>query len=323
MIPRRNLLKGAVAAGVAAFVHPVCNVFAKASQPRTPVNFPVPAGACDCHVHAFDPERFPFSPARGYTPEPATAGEMMALHRALGTTRVVVVQPSVYGTDNSCTLNAIQQQGAAARGVAVIDDNTSDAALNAMHRAGIRGIRLNLESAGQFDPAIGRQRFQNALTRVKGRPWLIQIFTRLSVVESMKDALAESPAPVVIDHFAGAQAALGLEQSGFRTLLDLVRSGKVYVKVSAPYRSSTQSPDFPDLAPFAKALIAANLERILWGSDWPHPDSSPVAGHKATDLAPLFQINDGHNFNLFATWAPDTAQRKAILVDNPAKLYDF
>jgi predicted TIM-barrel fold metal-dependent hydrolase len=323
MIPRRKLLKGLVAAGVAAFVHPVRNVFAKASQPHTPVNFPVPADACDCHVHALDPRRFPFSPARTYTPAPATVAEMMALHRALGTTRVVVVQPSVYGTDNSCTLDAIQQQGSVARGVAVIDDNTPDSALDDMHRAGVRGIRLNLEAAGQTDPAIGIRLFQSALARVKGRPWHVQLLTRLSMVEGMKDTFAVSPVPIVLDHFAGAQAALGLEQPGFRTLLDLVHSGKAYVKISAPYRTSTRAPDYPDVAPLAKALIAANLQRILWGSDWPHPDSSQVASRKATDLAPFFQVDDGHNFNLFATWAPDPAQRKTILVDNPARLYDF
>jgi predicted TIM-barrel fold metal-dependent hydrolase len=323
MISRRNLFKSAAAAAVAVIARPASRIFATASQPSTPVNFPVPEGACDCHVHAFDPQRFPFAAARTYTPEPATVTEMIALHRALRTTRVVVVQPSVYGTDNACTLDAIKQQGPVARGVAVIDDSTTDAALDALHRAGIRGIRLNLESAGQFDPAIGRERFQHALARIKGRPWHIQIFTRLSVIEGMKDALAASPAPVVFDHFGGTQAALGLEQPGFGTLLGLVKSGKVYVKISAPYRSSAQAPDFPDLVPYAKALIAANLERILWGSDWPHPDSSPVAGRKATDLAPLFQVDDGYNFNLFAAWAPDAVQRKAILVENPAKLYDF
>jgi predicted TIM-barrel fold metal-dependent hydrolase len=131
-----------------------------------------------------------------------------------------------------------------------------------------------------------------------------------------------APMPVVFDHFGGAQAALGVSQPGFDTLLNLVRTGKAYVKISAPYRSSTKPPDYADVAPLAKALIGANPQRILWGSDWPHP-ASPVAHRPVTEITPLWQVDDGRILNQLPAWAPDAVLRKIILVENPAKLYGF
>ena len=293
-----------------------------ASQPATPVNFAVPADACDCHTHIFgDPQQFPFASGRTYTPEPASVAEIRSLHRALRTARVVIVQPSVYGTDNSCTLDAIRQLGPNARGIAVIDDSISDAALDDMHRGGIRGIRINLATTGQTDPELGRRRFTAAVARMRNRKWHIQMFTQLSVIAALQKEIAGSPVPVVFDHFGGAQASGGVSQAGFDVLLDLVRSGRAYVKVSAPYRGSTSTPDFADMAPLAKALIAANLNRILWGTDWPHPDTA--SGKLPTDISPLRQIDDGRVFNQFATWAATERERKAILVENPGMLYGF
>jgi predicted TIM-barrel fold metal-dependent hydrolase len=323
MLSRRDALIGALA-GAAALARRGATLLAAASQPATPVSFAVPPGACDCHTHVFgDPRRFPFAAARAYTPATASVDEMRALHRALHADRVVIVQPSVYGTDNACTLDSIKQLGPRARGVGVIDERTPDAALDEMDRGGIRGVRLNLATAGETDPAVGRRRFDAAAGRIKGRPWHIQIYTQLSMIDAMKSHLMASPVPVVFDHFGGAQAALGTKQPGFDVLLDLVRAGKAYVKISGAYRSSTQAPDYPDAAPLARALVAANAQRILWGTDWPHPDSAQVAGRKATDIAPLLQIDDGRVFNQLAIWAPDAAVRKTILVDNPARLYGF
>jgi predicted TIM-barrel fold metal-dependent hydrolase len=293
-----------------------------ASQPSTPVSFSVPADACDCHTHIFgDPQRFPFVAGRTYTPESASVAEMRSLHRALRTTRVVIVQPSVYGTDNSCTLDAIRQLGPNARGVAVIDDSVTDAALDEMHQGGIRGIRINLATTGQTDPELGRRRFTAAVARVRSRKWHIQMYTQLSVIAALQKEIASSPVPVVFDHFGGAQASGGTSQAGFDVLVDLVRSGRAYVKVSAPYRGSTSTPDFADMAPLAKALIAANLNRILWGTDWPHPDTA--SGKLPTEISPLRQIDDGRVFNQFATWAATETARKAILVENPRVLYGF
>src|ERR1022692_404904 len=295
MFTRRSMLLASVAAGVTMSSR---NADAKASQPATPVNFDVPAGACDCHTHIHgDPEKFPFFAGRVYTPEPASPEEMSALHRALHVERVVIVTPSVYGTDNSATLFGMKARGAPARGVAVIDDKTPEADLDAMGQAGIRGIRLNLATGGVNDPSVGRPRFQAAVERVKARGWHVQLFTNLAMISAITDLVAASPVPVVFDHFGGAQADLGVGQPGFADLLALVKSGKAYVKLSGAYRASKLGPDFADAAPLAQALIAANSDRIIWGTDWPHPDSSTVPGRKPTDVAPLFQIDDGRLLN--------------------------
>jgi predicted TIM-barrel fold metal-dependent hydrolase len=324
MLSRRDLLIRATAVGAVALARRTTPLLAKASQPGTPISFDVPPGACDCHTHAFgDPNRFPFTPSRVYTPEPAPVEEMQALLQVLHVDRVVVVQPSVYGTDNACTLDAVKRLGSRARAIVVIDEKTPDSALDDMHRAGARGIRLNLETSGLTDPVVSGQRLQAAADRVRARGWHIQINTRLSVIHALRDQVKAMPVKIVFDHFGGAQASLGPGQPGFEALTDLVRGGNVYVKVSGAYRSSTRGPDFPDAAPLAKALIAANPRRILWGTDWPHPDSSSVPGRKNTDLAPLLQIDDGRLLNQLPVWAPDAGQRKLILVDNPAELYGF
>jgi predicted TIM-barrel fold metal-dependent hydrolase len=297
---------------------------AKAAQPSTPVNFDIPAGACDCHTHIHgDPEKFPFFAGRVYTPELASPEEMTALHKALRIERVVIVTPSVYGPDNSATLFGMKARGATARGVAVIDDKTPDSDLDAMNQAGFRGIRLNLATSGTNDPSVGRQRFQTAVERVQNRNWHIQMFTSLAIISAIKDLVAASPVPVVFDHFGGALGELGPQQPGFADLLALVQSGKAYVKISGAYRASKLAPDYPDVVPLARALIAANSDRIVWGTDWPHPNSVAPPGGKPTDLTPLFQIDDGRLFNQLPVWAPDAAIRKKILVDNPARLYGF
>jgi predicted TIM-barrel fold metal-dependent hydrolase len=298
--------------------------FSKASQPATPVNFEIPPGACDCHTHIFgDPAKFPFAASRVYTPEPALPAEMSALHRALHIQRVVIVTPSVYGTDNSATLYGVKARGANARGVAVVDERIAENDLDAMERAGFRGIRLNLATTGQNDPSLARRRFEIAVERVRRRNWHIQMYTSLSVIAAIKDLVQASPVPVVFDHFGGAQASLGLMQAGWRDLIDLVRSGQAYVKISGAYRASNQAPDYPDVVPFAQALIAANPDRIVWGTDWPHPNSAPSSTRRATEISPLLQIDDGRLLNQLVLWAPDPSVRKKLLVDNPDRLYRF
>jgi predicted TIM-barrel fold metal-dependent hydrolase len=285
------------------------------------VNFEVPAGACDCHTHIHgDPARYPFFAGRVYTPETALPEEMAALHKALHMQRVVIVTPSVYGTDNSSTLYGMKARGDNARGIAVIDDKTPESELDAMGWAGITGVRINLATSGIADPAVARKRFQAVAERAGSRNWHVQIYADLAVIAAIKDTLAASPVPVVFDHFAGAQAALRPQQPGFADLLDLVRSGKAYVKISGAYRASKLAPDFPDVAPLAQALIAANPDRIVWGTDWPHPNSTPSDISKVT---PLYQIDDGRLLNLLPIWAPDAEIRRKILVDNPVRLYRF
>src|SRR5438445_5057748 len=298
MLTRRDILIGAMAAGTILRAR---LSFGKAAQPGTPVNFDVPAGACDCHTHIHgDPEKFPFFAGRVYTPELASPEEMTALHKALHIDRVVIVTPSVYGTDNSATLFGMKARGATARGVAVIDDKTPEGDLDAMNQAGIRGIRLNLATGGVNDPNVGRPRFQAAVERVKGRGWHIQLFTNLAMISAIKDLVAASPVPVVFDHFGGAQAALGIEQPGFADLMQLVNSGKAYVKISGGYRASKLAPDYADAVPLAQALIAANPDRIVWGTDWPHPDSVTQPGRKVNYVTTLLQVCASHRTYLLA-----------------------
>src|SRR3979409_1111047 len=180
MLTRRGILLASIAAGMTM---PNRTVFAAAAQPSTPMNFDIPAGACDCHtpIHG-DPAKFPFFAGRVYTPEPASPEEMAALHKALRIERVVIVTPSVYGTDNSATLFGMKARGANARGVAVIDDKTPEAELDAMARSCVRGSGLNLATGGARDPAAGRERFERALERVKGRNWHVQMYTNLATI---------------------------------------------------------------------------------------------------------------------------------------------
>ena len=311
-------------AGVAGLLQ-ANDVHAAAPQPRTKVNFDVPPGACDCHVHVFgDPAKYPFYSGRTYTPETASADELRQLLSALRLERVVIVQPSVYGTDNRCTVDGMRALGDRARGVAVIDDKTTDAELDAMGKAGIRGIRLNLTTAGVTDPAVARQRFENAATRMKNRAgWHIQLNTRPSVIQALNDLFMASPVPVVFDHFGGATGEGGVGQPGFGTLVNLVKSGKAYVKISGGADLVSTQGDLADVAPLARALVSANPQRILWGTNWPHPGSNPVPGRKPTDLAVHVQTDDGKVLNFLPVWVPDAATRRLILTDNPARLYGW
>jgi predicted TIM-barrel fold metal-dependent hydrolase len=320
MLTRRRMLSRLGAAGAASVAFKAGSGFAAApSTVKTPVNFDVPRGACDCHVHIFDPAHFPYFSGRLYSPPEASIDDLRGLQSALHFDRVVIVTPSVYGVDNSCTINAVRELGAHARGVAVIDTTFSAAALDQMAAAGVRGVRLNLETAGESDPAAAKRILGETAAQLAGRNWHIQFNTRLSVITALKTDIMALSMPVIFDHFGGAKAAPGPGQPGLADLLDLVKSGHAYVKISAAYRTSDKTPDFPDTAPLAQALVAANPERVVWGSNWPHPGRGP----SPTALAPPYPNDDGRVLNLLPSWVPDAAVRKKILVDNPARLYGF
>lgn len=316
MFNRRQALQAAGAAG--AFL---AFGTARAAAPtvKTAVDFEVPHGACDCHVHIFDPQTFPYSPERLYTPPEASIADLRDLQAALHLERVVIVTPSVYGTDNSCTLDAIRKLGPRARGVAVIGPSTTTAAIDEMAANGFRGVRLNFETAGESDPANVKRQLNAVAAQLRGRDWHIQLNTNLAVIAALKDELAALPMPIVVDHFGRARAKDGLDQPGLDALLTLMKAGKAYVKISAPYRVGTKAPDFPDALPIAQKIIAANPERIVWGSNWPHPGR----GNSRTEIAPPYPNDDGLVLNQLPKWVPDPAMRKTILVDNPARLYGF
>ena len=314
-ISRRRLLLGTAAAALLRPHH------ADASQ----LAFPVPSGACDCHTHVFgDSTRFPFWAERTYTPPTADIAAWRDIHRTMRMDRGVLVQPSVYGTDNRCLLDGITQLGRRARGVAVVSETAPPSELDALHRGGVRGVRVNLETFGIADPAAASDRLRRSLAQLAHRPWHVQLFVRSSILPTLESAVLESPLPIVFDHFGGARAEAGRDDAGFRSLLRMLRAAKAYVKVSGAYRASSSGPpDYSDVRPLARAVIDANAERILWGSDWPHPDSRRREGQAALQISPNLPVDDVATLNQLAVWAPDAATRKAILVDNPARLYGF
>jgi predicted TIM-barrel fold metal-dependent hydrolase len=232
------------------------------------------------------------------------------------------VHPSPYAADNSCLLWALRTIGASARGVAVIDDQTATAALTEMHQAGVRGTRLNLETVGQNDPSVGQKQLLRTAKQVAPFGWHIQMYTNLGVIDGMHDTIMQAATTVVIDHFGRLNAAAGLKQPGFDALLSLVRSGKVYVKLSAAYRVS-EAADYADLNPFAQALIDANPERMVWGTDWPHP-FPPKGQVRKPEVIERFHHEDNQAaLKRVVRWAGSAERARKILVDNPARLYDF
>ena len=291
-------------------------------DPRTNPPFAL-AGICDCHTHVFPPtSQFPFAANRHYTPDTASVGSLLAMHRDIGVERVVIVHPSPYGDDNSSLLWAMRTIGKSARGVAVISDTTSAEMLNTLHQGGVRGTRLNLETVGQNDPSIAQQQLLRTAKQVAPLGWHIQMYTNLGVIVGLHDTIMQSAATVVIDHFGRLNAAAGLNQPGFDALLSLVRSGKVYVKLSAGYRVSEVS-GYSDLDPFAEALIAANPDRMLWGTDWPHPFPPKGTVRNPAIIEKAHAEDNMAAIRRVARWAKTQDIAKKILVDNPARLYDF
>jgi predicted TIM-barrel fold metal-dependent hydrolase len=291
--------------------------------PKTSVAFRMPKGACDCHTHVFlDAKKFPMIPTRTYTPELATAEQLRAAHAALGIERVVIVTPSVYGNDNSATAAGIKALGKSARGVAVVAATAGEKELRALDHQGFRGIRLNLGTGPAPDLEQIRERFERGVEQVNPFGWHIQVFAKPQVVAALRPLVMASPVPVVFDHFGDTRGALGLKQEGFAELLEMVGSGKAYVKISAPYNQS-EAPGYADMKPLAQALIAANPANILWATNWPHPNTKLAAGKTALDPGPYQPIDDGAMLNLLADWEPNESKRRTILVENPARLYGY
>ncbi|HEV2675113.1 MAG TPA: amidohydrolase family protein [Aliidongia sp.] len=288
------------------------------------LGFAMPAGACDTHVHVFGPAaQFPYAPHRGYTPDNASVSDLLTLHGLLGLERVVLVQPSPYGTDNRRLLAALRELGSRARGIAVIDADASLADLSAMHEAGVRGARVNLESEGQHDPSLALDGLRQVAARVAPLGWHVQTYASLSVIAALHDAILDLPVPLVIDHFGRASAAGGVDQPGFAALLSLVASGRVLVKLSAPCRISSR-PDYADAGTIARALIAAGPDHLLWGTDWPHTSTRRDPSRATTAIEPFQPEDDGRALDRLHEWVDgDRDLLRRILVRTPARLYGF
>jgi predicted TIM-barrel fold metal-dependent hydrolase len=306
---------GALAAGSAASLMKSGAADAAAGPPSTAVF----AGAVDCHVHIIGPQsKYPMVASRAYTPPEATVAQLLTLHKRLGIARTVLVQPSFYGIDNSCMLDALAQLGDSARGIAVVAPTIADAELRAMDANGVRGVRINLESSGNRDANAAKAMLTAMAKKVQPLGWHIQVYAVLPVINQLTTTIADLSVPVVLDHFGGLTAADGTGQKGFLGLLDLVRAGKAYVKLSAPYRVS-KAKGYADVGDFAQSLIYARRDHMLWGSDWPHTQTIP--GRKNDEVTPFSKMDDNTSMRQLNSWYPDDLTRRMILVDNPVKLY--
>jgi predicted TIM-barrel fold metal-dependent hydrolase len=282
------------------------------------LQFP-PTGACDCHVHVIGPKtRFPLSPERNYTPMDAPADLLRAMLTRLGLDRVVIVQPSIYGTDNACTLDAMRQIGDA-RGVAVLPAGVPGSTLDDLHRRGVRGLRVNIASgnAPQLDSI--RERLTAAAQLSARNGWHVQVFMPSAALHALTPVMRELPAVVVIDHFG--MPPLGADGDGaVRSLLQLLESGRCWIKLSGTYRVATDPSD-PRIAVLARRLAQANPERIVWGSDWPHTPAHGMT-HDNTEQ-PYRDIDTRALLGVVRAWFDDARLQNQVLVSNPARLYDF
>ena len=278
-------------------------------DPRAP-SFALPAGACDAHCHVFGPgDVFPYHPDRSYTPPDAPYEALTRLHATLGLDRAVIVQATCHGNDNRAMLDAIARAGGRYRGVAMIDGAETDAELETLHRGGVRGVRMSFARHLSGPPDFSK--VGHVAGRIAPLGWHLVLYLEAEDVVENADALGRLGVPVVIDHMARVRVKDGIDQAPFRLLLDFLREADFWVKISCAERLSAAGPPFDDVAPFAAALIEAAPDRVLWGTDWPHPN---IAGRMP---------NDGDLTELLLSYAPDESLRRKILVDNPARLYGF
>jgi 2-pyrone-4,6-dicarboxylate lactonase len=271
-----------------------------------------PAGATDCHAHVFGPQtRFPYLPNAAYIPPDALISDYVAMLKNNGCDRGVLVQPSVYGNDNRCMVDALRSGLHALRGIAVVAADVSDRELEDLHAAGVRGVRINLASETEGLTLADGMRLA---PRLKALGWHLQFYLdlpKMPQAEAPLAKLAQLEIDIVIDHFARCPAAAGVGAAPFQALLRLVSRDNCWAKIMGPYFVSQNAPRYPEVTALAQALVAAAPDRIVWGSDWPHPG--------ARALMP----EDDVLADLLAQWVPDEAQRRKVLVDNPARLYGF
>ncbi len=281
-------------------------------HPREP-NIILPPGSIDTHVHVFD-SKYQLSPVRGYTPPDSTLADLKHLHDTLGLDRVVFTQPSIYGTDNSAILDGINNLNGAisnrARGVVAVSLDVTDEELADFDAQGIRGIRLNTDNKGGMP--IGLDQIAQIAERIDGLNWHLEFLFPGQDILDLMPIFTSLKVPMSIGHFAYQPATAGIEAPGFQSLLELMRQGNTWMKISGANRvSQTDLPPYDDVKPMAQALIEVAPDRIMWGTDWPHPNKYEV------------NPNDGDLVNAFGEWVTDEGLRRKIMVDTPASLYRF
>ena len=269
-------------------------------------SFEVPAGACDCHHHIYD-RRYPAHPSATLLPADASLADYRLLQRRLGLQRHVIVQPSTYGTDNRLLLDTLRAAGPQARGVAVLGTEASEAELQALHEAGVRGVRFNLS----FLVGVTADMMVPLSKRLAERGWHLQVNGTAALLQAHEAALSQLACPLVIDHMDQLPQPAGLDHPAWRLYQRWLDGGRTWFKLTGAYLTA-QRADLSDVGTVALALLRQAPERMVWGSDWPHPT-------KKADAKP----DDAAYFNLIAQWAPSAALRHRILVDNPAVLYGF
>lgn len=258
-------------------------------------------------------------PGRHYTPGQASVSALRRHMQRIGVGRAVIIQPSFYGTDNRCTLHAIEAMNGACRGIAVLDRSVSLNELRELDAGGMRGIRLNLESSGNRSVQTVLDDLTYWSRRLAPLGWHIQVYASFEVIGPLLQHLPALPVPVVIDHFAMAPAGVPETDSGWIALLRALGSGSVYVKLSAPYRIGTHTPE--QALPLAARLLAANPDRLLWASDWPHTNRAP--GKMPTEESPFRPISSDTLRQEIGCWLADDSVANKVLVENPGRLYFF
>lgn len=283
---------------------PLC---APAQDSIEPPAFDVPFGAVDTHAHVISSHpAYPMVAGRSYTPPPAPEHQYLAMLDALRMTYGVLVQISVYGTDNRYLVEVLQRHPGRLRGIAVVSPDISDRELEALHEAGVRGLRINV----LFGGGIGFAAMEQLAQRIKHLGWHMQFLMDVRDLPELMPRMAKLPVPGVVDHLGHMPVAEGLDAPGFTALRRLVADHGYWVKLSGAYRISDRFQTFDDVAPFAQTLIEDAPDRMVWGSDWPHVSQSRTP-------------DTGRLLNLLAQWAPDPQMRQRILVSNPARLYGF
>ncbi len=270
----------------------------------------LPAGACDAHCHVFGPaDRFPYAPDRSYTPPDAPFERLRQLHDWLGLSRAVIVQASCHGDDNTAMLDAIARSEGRYLGVAIVNGNETDEQLADLHAGGVRAVRFNFVQ--HLGGAPDLEVFDKTVERLEGLGWHVVLHLDAQDIVTYSDRIKRLKVPFVIDHMGRVQAAKGLDQEPFKALLELMRNPLAWVKVCGGERVSVGKRPFTDAIPFARTLIEAAPDRVLWGTDWPHPNISK-------DMP-----NDGELVDLMLDFCETPELRQKLLVDNPLKLFDF
>jgi 2-pyrone-4,6-dicarboxylate lactonase len=278
-----------------------------------------PRNACDSHVHVIGPKlRFPLPAKRRYTPSDAPVGDLSAMLKRLGLARVVIIQPSFYGTDNACTHDGIAQLPDA-RGVAVIRPDTPEKELDALHDRGIRGLRVNIATMGEEPIGTIKEKITAAAKLCEKHRWHVQMFVNADAIEPLTPLLKSLPVDSVFDHFGLIPP--GTSGGPLRALQALLENGKTWVKISGAYRIG-DDPNDARIDPLARALCVANPERIVWGSDWPHTPHHTMQ-KSGGEESPFQNIDTRGLLDLMPRWLEDDALVERVLVSNPARLYGF